>query len=450
MTPTATATDASTFLNLVRETDLAATKPLERALAALPVTVTAKAAADHLVAAGLLTRFQATRLLAGKADGFHLGQYVILEPLGRGSATGRVYKARHRTMNRLVAIKVLAADRTQSPAARESFHREARTAARLAHPNVVTALDANQVADRLYFVLEYVEGTSAEGVVRNQGPLPVARACDFIRQAALGIQHAHERGLAHGRIGPANLLVGRPGGTSSGERPIVKVLNFGLVGLALFDAGHETGNLNSAADAAEFLAPEQFHAPDASPKADLYSLGCTLYYLLTGGTPRATGDAVMHQFGATVPVEKLRPDVPPALADIVRKLMAFEPAARPVAAADVALWLAPLAAGDSGTIDFALPTTAQASAGSGLLSGLRPGVSEPASPFADIDADLVEPHTAPTLEVSGAHTPLATRKPRRRKAATGTGTMLVLALLALGIIVATAAAIGLVVRAQGR
>src|SRR4051794_31260047 len=156
--------DRAAFLNAVAAAGLLAPGPLAKAAAALPPDAAAPRVAEHFVQAGLLTRFQADRLLAGRTDGFVLGQYVILEQVGRG-AMARVYKARHRAMNRPVAVKVLSPQLTRTPQARLAFDREVRAAAQLNHPNVVTAYDENEVGDRSYLVLEYVDGPTLDALV---------------------------------------------------------------------------------------------------------------------------------------------------------------------------------------------------------------------------------------------------------------------------------------------
>jgi serine/threonine-protein kinase len=336
-------------------------------------------------------------------------------------------------MNRLVTVELLAPAWTKSKAAREEFDREARSAARLAHPNLVTILDANEAGGRLYLVLEYVDGATLDAVVRASGPLPVGRACEFARQAALGLAHAHEKGLAHGNLSPASLLVGRPGGTGPAGRPVVKVLNVGLNRLALYAAA--TGDLHAAAAAAEYFAPEQLARPDAAdPKADLYALGCTLYFLLTGRPPRpaeAPADGpLLHQFGSAVPVEEVRPDVPEGVAAVVRRLMHPSPAGRPATAAEAAGWLAAYADGEgnSSNGEFALPPTT-CGAMTGFLS--VPPVDREASPFAGLaDDDLAMPAPAAGEPPAGATAGLLA--------------------LAAAIIAVTGVAVGVVLRSVAR
>ncbi|OWK44365.1 serine/threonine-protein kinase [Fimbriiglobus ruber] len=354
------------FLDRARHSGVLVGAQLDRAAAALSADVrTGAEAAVALVADGTLTRFQADRLLTGKYNGLVLGQYLILDQIWKGS-TGRVYRARHRTMNRLVAVKVFAPDQTQEPVRRARFQTETRAAARLAHPNVVTILDSNEVNDRIYLVLEYVDGASADHVLRRVGSLKVSRACEIVRQAALGLQHAHEKGTPHGVVYPGNILVGRVGGSGHGGsestapgrpvRPEVKVTNFGVARAIESDAVATSG-----CDPADFRAPEAL-AEDGTPgpRADLYGLGCTLFYLLTGRPPFPGGTAKekasQHLFTAPPPVELLRPDVPPAVAAIVRALLSKKPADRLGSAAEVAIRLEPFAESDDPAVgvDFNL------------------------------------------------------------------------------------------------
>jgi eukaryotic-like serine/threonine-protein kinase len=304
-----------------------------------------KVLARLLVEQGLLTRFQAERLLAGRTDGFVMGQYRILEELGRGGM-GRVYKAEHQTMHRIVALKVLAASLTRTERARQLFQREVRAAAKLVHPNIVTAFDANQVGDRLYLVMEFVDGPNLQDLVRRRGPLPVVQACEFVRQAALGLQHAHLLGMAHRDVKPSNLLVQRSPGLPADAPPVyqVKILDFGLARLVEPGTGESAdGTVMGTPD---FLAPEQARANSRiDPRSDLYSLGCTLYYLLTGRVPFPGGTAleklVRHGTEDPNPVERLRPDVLWPVAQILRRMMAKEPDDRFQSATEVAAALEP-------------------------------------------------------------------------------------------------------------
>jgi tRNA A-37 threonylcarbamoyl transferase component Bud32 len=288
-------------------------------------------------------------------------RYRILELLGAGGM-GAVYKAEHQLMQRTVALKVINPSLVDRPIMVERFRREVRAAARLAHPNIVTAYDAEQAGGFHFLVMEFVEGTSLARLVAAKGPLPVAQACDYARQAALGLQHAHEKGMVHRDIKPQNLML-----TPHGQ---VKVLDFGLARFALESApagaplapaaapgeSPDTPSASTAHDCLtqtgavvgtpDYLAPEQARdAHQADIRADIYSLGCTLYHLLTGRTPFPGGAAqdklIAHCERAPAPLTDLRGDVPPALARAVERMMAKEAARRPQTPADVAEALAP-------------------------------------------------------------------------------------------------------------
>jgi len=311
----------------------------------------ARALAQELLRRGWLTPYQVNRLLQGRGGELQLGPYIVLERLGEGGM-GEVFKARHPTMDRLVAVKKIRKDRLATPNAVQRFHQEVRAAARLAHPNVVYALDTFQAGDAHVLVMEYVEGIDLARLVQQSGPLPVAQACEYIRQAALGLQHAHERGLVHRDIKPHNLLVsadtsgGRkpPEGSASeskspsgGLRPSlagehqVKILDMGLA--RLIDAGEDTASLTqegAVMGTPDYIAPEQARQSQSGDiRSDLYSLGCTLYFLLTGRPPFPTGTLaeklLKHVMEQPEPVERLRPDVSPAVAGVLRRLLAKRP-----------------------------------------------------------------------------------------------------------------------------
>jgi serine/threonine-protein kinase len=194
--------DRATFLAGVRQSGLLTPAQLASLSLIVPETTRARTVARALVERGLLTRFQAERILVGRTAGFQLGQYRILDQLGRGGM-GRVFKAEHRTMGRIVALKVLSPGLIDTERAQELFLREVRAAARLIHPNIVTAYDANELNGRFYLVLEFVDGPNLDQLVKVQGPLPVGLACDYIRQAAQGLQCAHALGMVHRDIKPA-------------------------------------------------------------------------------------------------------------------------------------------------------------------------------------------------------------------------------------------------------
>jgi serine/threonine-protein kinase len=343
----------------------------------------ARSAAKLLVNAKLLTSFQAERLLAGRAEGFVLGQHVIQEQVGKGSV-GRVYRAVHRAMNRTVAIKVLDADLTRSDAARTAFQREIRAAAKLNHPNIITAYDANEVGGRSYLVLEFVDGPTLEAVVRERGLLPWPEACEYTRQVAMGLAHAHEQGLVHRDIKPANLLVARTSATLPGC--VVKIADFGLAKFTPSPAAAKPApGLTGTAD---FVSPEQAYNPRlADHRADLYSLGCVLYFLLVGRAPFHGGDTAAkirrHQLESPAPIQSLRPDLPPTVVELVHRLLAKDPNHRPQSAEDVAALLSRPTA--EAMINFDLPPVQPGpySFATNRLSGIVAGETSPWSQLTD-------------------------------------------------------------------
>jgi WD40 repeat protein/serine/threonine protein kinase len=303
----------------------------------------AKELAYEIVRRGWLTQYQIKQVWNGRGDNLVLGQYVLLEPLGEGGM-GQVFKARQRSLGRVVALKVIRHDRLANPAAIQRFQREIRAVSTLSHPNVVRAYDADQVGDRQIFVMEYAEGSDLGRIVKERGPLPVGQACEYVRQAALGLQHAYERGLVHRDIKPSNLLVSGGG--------VVKILDMGLSRLR---EGPEGGTIDatltqdgSVVGTPDYMPPEQArdsHGVDV--RADIYSLGCTLYHLLAGSVPFPGGSPMekvfKHQLEEPTPIEKLRTDLPKGLAGIVRKMMAKAPDQRYQTPAEAAQALEPFA-----------------------------------------------------------------------------------------------------------
>jgi hypothetical protein len=265
-------------------------------------------------------------------------KYQILRVLGRGGM-GVVYEAEHRHMGRKVALKVISQSLVDHPEAVERFNREVHAAAQLNHPNIVTAFDAEQAGGLHLLVMEYVEGMSLAQVVEKKGPLPVAYACHFARQAALGLQHAFEQGMVHRDLKPHNLMV-----TPKGQ---VKILDFGLARLVV---EKKVGPGLTAEDAVmgtpEYLAPEQaLDARQADVRADIYSLGCTLYCLLAGQPPFPDGTAMQkvmaHLERQPRPLPEVRADVPAALWAVVDRMLAKDPSQRYQKPVEVAQALMP-------------------------------------------------------------------------------------------------------------
>jgi serine/threonine-protein kinase len=299
--------------------------------------------ARELMQRGWLTAYQANLLLQGRGAELVLGPYVLLERRGEGGM-GQVFKARHPLMNRIVAIKVIRKERLARPDAVQRFQREIRMAAQLDHPHLVRAHDAAQVGDTHFLVMEYAEGTDLQHLVQQSGPLPVAQSCGYVRQAALGLQHAHERGLVHRDVKPSNLQV-----TANGA--VVKVLDIGLarsMGPGDHDGGTgpELTQDRMIMGTPDYIAPEQIADPRrVDVRADIYSLGCTFYFLLTGRPPFAEGSweekLVCHRKAEPVPVEQIRPEVPVGVGAILRRMMAKRPEDRYASPAAVAEALAP-------------------------------------------------------------------------------------------------------------
>jgi tRNA A-37 threonylcarbamoyl transferase component Bud32/Leucine-rich repeat (LRR) protein len=263
-------------------------------------------------------------------------RYQVLDLLGAGGM-GAVYRARHKVMDRDVALKVIHPRILEKPSAVARFRHEVQAAARLCHPNIVTAYDADQVGNIHFLVMEFVAGQDMARVITECGPLPVAQAADYVRQVALGLQHAHEQNMVHRDIKPANVMV-----TKARGAPLVKILDFGLAHVTRELAPHGSiTDVGTVMGTPDFMAPEQADdARLADIRADIYSLGCTFYYLLTGHPPFPNGTVVQkikaHQSQVPTPVTELRADVPPELARVIERMMAKERGQRYQAPAEAA------------------------------------------------------------------------------------------------------------------
>ncbi len=254
--------------------------------------------------------------------------YEIVRELGRGGM-GVVYLARNKLMGRLEVLKVVGGQLVERPGVRDRFLREVQSAAKLQHKNIVTAYSATRLGESIVLAMEFIDGQDLARMVKSRGPLPVVHACYFIYQAALGLQHAHERGMVHRDIKPANLIF-----ALEGKKGVVKVLDFGLAKVT--SEGQADSGLTREGQmlgTPDFIAPEQIRdAQSADIRADIYSLGCTLYYLLTGGPP-FRGDHLWDLYQAhfsmdAQPLNLVRPEVPVELAAVVAKMMAKEPGRR--------------------------------------------------------------------------------------------------------------------------
>jgi WD40 repeat protein/serine/threonine protein kinase len=332
------------LLELMRKSGVVDPKHLDAYLQQLgvarPLPQNPKKFADQLVRDGILTYFYAQQFLRGKWRGFTIGKYKLIEQLGAG-ASSSVFLCEHLYMRRLVAVKVLpiAGHNDDSTVAR--FEREARAAAALDHPNIVHAFDSDREKDLHFLVMEYVDGVSLQDIVRKHGALPVDRAAHYIRQASFGLQHIYQAGLVHRDIKPANLLLDRRG--------TIKILDLGLARFCQDDEDLLTHKYNekSILGTLDFLAPEQaVDSHQVDIRADIYSLGATFYFLLTGRPPfegkPITAKLWCHQAEEPSPIRDFAPEAPDALADIIAKMMAKDPDQRyadPLAVVDaLASW----------------------------------------------------------------------------------------------------------------
>jgi serine/threonine protein kinase len=279
-----------------------------------------------------------------------IGPYRILAELGRGGM-GTVYKALHPRLDKIVALKVLPAGRFAGEKFLERFEREMKAVGRLDHPHLIRALDAGDADGLQYLALEYADGIDLGALLKRLGRLRIADACELVGQAASGLQAAHARGMVHRDIKPSNLMLTR----QEFGPPVVKVLDLGLALLA----SQQSGSLTSLSSdgqimgTVEFMAPEQAddsHAVDI--RADIYSLGATLYTLLTGGTifEGRPERSLVQKLAALAsqpapPIQQRRADVPPALAAVVHRMLARDPAARFATPAEVAAALRPFTNG---------------------------------------------------------------------------------------------------------
>jgi formylglycine-generating enzyme required for sulfatase activity/serine/threonine protein kinase len=313
-----------------------------------------RALVHELSRRGWLTAYQANQITIGRGRELVLDQYLVLDRLGEGG-TGVVFKARHQAMRRVVALKLIRKDLVAEPEVVARFHREIEVLSRLSHPNIVHAYDAGPIGPTHFLAMEFIEGIDLARLIQKEGPLPVARAVDYIRQAALGLQHAHERGLVHRDFKPSNLMLTalkRPDAGSPAVDPCVKVLDLGLARFQHKADGRGLAPLTQDGQGMmgtpDYMAPEQaiaLHAADT--RADVYSLGCTLFYLLTGQPPfpgKSLAEKLMkHQQAEPPALERLRPEAA-ALAPLVRRTLAKNPADRFQTPGELAAALAPGAA----------------------------------------------------------------------------------------------------------
>ncbi len=340
---------AETFLSVVRQSGLMEKDQLKRLvdemqLAAVNVKDT-DAIADYFIQHEHITQWQADKLLQGKHKGFTLGKYKLLGLLGKGGMSS-VYLAEHVLMRRRCAIKVLPIKRVKDTSYLDRFYREARAVAALDHPNIIRAYDIDHEIEKdteiHFLVMEYVNGRSLQEVIKEDGRMSIEVTAEYMRQSALGLDHAHKAGLVHRDVKPGNLLVDSTG--------IVKLLDLGLARFA--EQGDEKAltitHDEKVLGTADYLSPEQaLDSHNVDHRADIYSLGCTIYFLLTTYPPFRDGTLAQrlmwHQVKEPPSISVERPDVPESFLAIVRKMMAKQPDDRFSTMAEVAqalsVWL---------------------------------------------------------------------------------------------------------------
>lgn len=299
--------------------------------------------AKHLEMSGLLTQWQNANLLRGRFRGLMFGKFRVLRMLGAGGM-GRVFLAENQMLKRQVALKVLPKKLSSHSTALERFHREARALARLSHNNIVRVHDVDVQENTHYIVMEYVQGIDLHRKVSKEGPLDEAVAANYICQAAQGLAHAHDADLIHRDVKPANMLINRQG--------VIKVLDLGLALLQTEEDGSLTADPTKALGTADYISPEQaLNSRQIDARTDIYSLGCSLYFLLTGVAPFGDGTnaqrLLAHQVKDPTPINEVRREnkrtpVGESLVEICARMMAKKPEDRFASAAEVALALAPI------------------------------------------------------------------------------------------------------------
>jgi serine/threonine-protein kinase len=331
----------------------------------------APALAARLVKKEILTEYQARRLLYGRAEGLAAGRYVLLDRLGQG-AMGKVYKARHRLMGRIVALKFITRAYLARPHALPRFLHEMRLVGRLDHPNIIRTIDAEEIGRDPCIIMEYVPGTNLLQLLASRGPLPPEDVARYAYQAALGLAHAHGQGVIHRDVTPSNLLLGDDGR--------LRLLDLGLATLA-DDPDKDLRTFatteGAALGTADYMSPEQAVAQGkVDARTDLYSLGCVMYHLLTGKVPFPEAswvECVASRIkGRALPLPERRSGLPPALVAVVERLMATHPDDRFATAALAAEALRPLTGEGAPVSPVAAPASAPAPVQTPPAAGASP------------------------------------------------------------------------------
>jgi serine/threonine protein kinase len=398
-----------------------------------------QAAVRRLIELDRVPVYQLRKVLHGRTDELFVGPFVVLDKLGEGGM-GKVFKCRDVRSGRLAAVKVVRQHLLSNAVVRGRYDREVKAALSLRHPNIAAAYEAGEVGGKVYLAMEFVDGIDLSHLVRTYGLLPVPEACEYLRQTALALAHAHARGLIHRDIKPGNIVVaGERHHPTATEPAVVKLLDMGLVrrvGIAEVDAfdsaADPVGKLARAdltragtvVGTPDYMAPEQAkNSSLVDHRADLYSLGGAFYFLLTGQPPFADGSPIekiiKHQTLPPPPLQAVRPDVPDDLARLVAKLLAKDPDDRVGSAAEVAAALEPLARFTSGSTEIRVVgrvvpgrrvgELAGASTGGGAAARTIP-TSSPGdgSLLTDCSSDTAAPPPAPAAPV-----PVVLARPER-------------------------------------
>ncbi len=314
--------------------------------------------AKHLVRQKIISLYQAKKILANRTHELVIGSYVVVDKLGEGGM-GKVYKAIQTRMKRLVALKVVKASLLKNEIALKRFQREMKAASSLTHPNIVRVFDADQIGDRYFLAMEYIEGPDLSKLVKESGPLDIGTACSLVRQAALGLQHAHDMGIVHRDIKPSNILVSVGASGTVGPDSQAKILDMGLArAMAQEEDGVTVTELTRAGTVVgtpDYMSPEQAkNSSLVDGRSDLYSLGCTLFYLVTGEVVFPHGNALeklmSHQMDAPRSSQLIRFDVPTEVDQIIQTLLSKKPSERFQSGAALAQALSPFCRGENTTI----------------------------------------------------------------------------------------------------
>ena len=311
------------FIRCLRKSELLPEEIVARCeaeLQTLSINDPAKIASLY-VKRNLLTAFQAKLILSGRYRGFHIGSYIIREEIGKGGM-GAVYLAEHVGLRRQAALKVLLADKMNVPGVLERFLREARAAAALDHPNIVRVFDIVLQGSTHWIVMEYVDGMTIDRLLQTHHKFPVSIAVRYAAQIAAGLQHAADKRMVHRDIKPANIMVNKQG--------LIKILDMGLA-RNYESQDHLTGRLDRGAilGTVDYISPEQaIQGPKVDIRSDLYSLGATLFVMLTGRPPflgNTTQKLIHHQQTPAPRLTDIDPTLPEELAEIVARLLAKRP-----------------------------------------------------------------------------------------------------------------------------